>query len=236
MSIAYGLTPVEIRSLVSATLLPSTLSTEAPFSSRRATIAALPSWVKETPDMRFSPTLTEPTSLSTLPSIVSTLTVPSCAAASSSVPSRLIDRPFGWAADVDLGDHRRRLRLEVDDLEEVVEQLLLRGVVVACRRGDDGELAIGRDRHRLRRSLHRVLETDVDRRLRRPAENARRRGRPGCRAAPARGRWRRHRRGRTCRPAPRRSGRPRARRSRPARAGPAHGVRSKQVKSWVSSG
>ena len=96
MSIAYGLTPVEMRSFVSVTVEPSTLSTPAPFSSRSATMADLPSCVNETPDMRLSPTFTWPMSLTFLPSIVSTFTVPSCAAASSSVPSRLIDRPFGW--------------------------------------------------------------------------------------------------------------------------------------------
>ena len=57
------------------------------------TVFGAMNWI---PERRFSPTLTCDASFTLLPSIVTTLTVPSCAAASSRLPVRLIVRPFGW--------------------------------------------------------------------------------------------------------------------------------------------
>ena len=71
-----------------------------------------------------------------------------------------IDRqPVRMPADIDFAEHHGRRCLDVDDLEEIVEQLLLGLVIIARRRGDDRELAVGRHGDRLRRALHRVLET-----------------------------------------------------------------------------
>ena len=67
-------------------------------------------------------------------------------------------------ADVEFCDQLRRRGLDIDDLQEIVEQLFFRGVVVTRRRGDDGELAIRRHGDGLRRTLHRMLES-LDRTL-----------------------------------------------------------------------
>src|SRR5207247_4526434 len=64
----------------------------------------------------------------------------------------------GMVADENLADQLRRRGLYIDDLQEEIEQLLLRGVVVARWCTDDRELAVGRHGDGLRRSLDRVLD------------------------------------------------------------------------------
>ena len=61
-------------------------------------------------------------------------------------------------ADVNLADELRRRCLDVDDLQEEIEQLFLGRVVVARRGADNRELAVGRHRDGLRRSLDRMLD------------------------------------------------------------------------------